>query len=66
VKGGTTGCGIVRSLRLSKQCTYSVQESMFIVKTFYKTSNFVAVQREFQRKFNRWQAPARSAISCLV
>jgi len=44
---------------------YSVEECVFIVKTFYKTS-FVTVQRQFQRKFNRQQAPVRSAISCLV
>jgi hypothetical protein len=39
---------------------------VFIVKTFYQTSNFVTVQRQFQRKSNMQQAPARSAVSHLV
>jgi hypothetical protein len=70
VKGSTTGCRTVRSLQLSKQHTlckmaYSVEELVFIVKTFYQTSSFVTVQRQFQRKFNMQQAPVSSA-SCLV
>jgi hypothetical protein len=45
---------------------YSVEERVFIVKTFYQTSSFVTVQRQFPRKLNMRQAPARSAISRLV
>jgi len=36
------------------------------VKTFYQTSSSVRGKRQFQRKFNRQQALARSAISNLV
>jgi hypothetical protein len=45
---------------------YGVEECMFIIKTFYQTCSFVTVQRQFQRKFNTRQAPARLAISRLV
>jgi hypothetical protein len=45
---------------------YRVEEREFIVKGVYHTSSFVTVQRQFRRKFNRRQAPARSTISHLV
>jgi hypothetical protein len=45
VKGGITGCGNVRSSQLRKQhalwkMAYSMEEHVFIVKTFYQTSSF--------------------------
>jgi len=71
VECGATGCGYIMSFLLSKQhtlcrMTYCIEGHVFIVKTFYHTSSFVTVQRQFQRNFNRWQAPARSAASHLV
>jgi hypothetical protein len=53
VKVGTTACGNVRSLQLSKQLAlckmaYGVEERVFIVKTVYKTSSFVKVQSQFR------------------
>jgi hypothetical protein len=45
---------------------YSVEEGMSIVKTFYQTNSFVAVQRQFRSEFNAQQAPAISAIDRLV
>jgi hypothetical protein len=43
-----------------------MEECIFIFKTFYQTSSYVTVQRQFQRKFIRLQAPAGSAIVHLV
>jgi len=48
------------------EMAHGVEEHVFIVKIFYQTISFVTVQRQFWRKFSRWQAPAVFAIIDLV
>jgi len=57
VKCGTIGYENVRSFqRPISKMAYTVDERVFIVETFYQASSF-AVQRQFRRKFNKWQTP---------
>jgi hypothetical protein len=71
VKDGTDGWKNVKVCSHVKQCAlckivYSMEEHVFIVKIFHQTSSFVMVPRQFWRIFNRWQAAAKSAITCVV
>jgi hypothetical protein len=69
VKGGTTGCGNVRSLDPSKQCAlckmaYSGEKYVFNVKTFYQTSTLWLYKDSFggNSACNRHQQELHSAV----
>jgi len=45
---------------------HTMWRSMCLLTKHFTKPKILWVQRQFQRKFRRWQTPARSAISCLV
>jgi hypothetical protein len=45
---------------------YTIEQCVFLVKSFYQSASVVMVQHEFLVKFECRKAPSRSAINRLV
>jgi hypothetical protein len=45
---------------------YSVEERLYVVKTFYQRNHFVTVQRQFPKKFEQMKGSVTHAVNSLI